>query len=149
MLESSVSNRVRQRLIASRIRCHEPGVVHHIENRQASASGTDVTLLCNRRLRDGSPSHRTAGLVVVLSVIGSLSATSASAAASQREMYPSPPRHFTGCIERRISNRANVGVDALEVAQDVEMKGCRFQTLRPAFTQAFQMLLRRVKLGVT
>src|SRR5437660_1107621 len=57
-------------------------------------------------------------------------------------------RHFTGCIEHRISNRANVGVDALEVAQHVKMEGCRFQTLRPAFTQAFQMLLRRAKLGV-
>src|SRR5207248_8750551 len=30
-------------------------------------------------------------------------------------------RHFPGCIEHRISNRANVGVDALKVAQDIEM----------------------------
>ena len=35
-------------------------------------------------------------------------------------------RHFTGCIEHRISNRANMRVDALKVAQNVKMERCRF-----------------------
>ena len=39
-------------------------------------------------------------------------------------------------------------VDALEIAQHVEMKGCRFQRLRPTFTEPFQVPFRCAQLGV-
>ena len=49
---------------------------------------------------------------------------------------------FAGCLENRIGDRADVRVDALEVAQDVEMERARLYAFRAAFTQPRQMTVR-------
>jgi hypothetical protein len=40
-----------------------------------------------------------------------------------------PYRYFAGCVEHPISNRANMAVDTLEIAQDVKMEGQSRQTM--------------------
>ena len=49
---------------------------------------------------------------------------------------------FAGCLENRIGDRADVRVDALEVAQDVEMERARLYAFRATFTQSRQMTVR-------
>jgi hypothetical protein len=55
-------------------------------------------------------------------------------------------RHFTRRIQDRIGKGADVRVDALEVAQNVEMKRGCFQRLRPALAQSFKVPLCRRQL---
>ena len=55
---------------------------------------------------------------------------------------------LAGLIQDRKCDRADVRMDALQVAQDVEVQGARVDALRAAGAQAREMVLRRVALGL-
>ena len=56
-------------------------------------------------------------------------------------------RQFAGGFQHRIGDRADMRMDALEVAQHVEMQRRRLQALRPAFAQPLEMPVGGFKLG--
>src|SRR5208282_3759816 len=56
-------------------------------------------------------------------------------------------RQFAGRFQHRISYRADMRIDALEVGERVEMQRGRLQALRSAFAQPLEMAVSRLDLG--
>src|SRR6202035_1956844 len=58
-----------------------------------------------------------------------------------------PRRQLAGSFQHRISDRADVRVNALEVAQDIEVQRARLDAFRPPFTEPFEMPVAGCKLN--
>ena len=63
--------------------------------------------------------------------------------------YAFPGRQSTSCLQHRIGDRADVRVNALEVAEDVEVQRGRLESFRAAFAQALEVAIRRFQLRLT
>jgi len=58
-------------------------------------------------------------------------------------------RHLSGGFKHRIGDRTDVGMNALEVAQDVEVERGRFDRFRPTCAQALEVVLGGLDFGET
>ena len=108
----------------------------------ARACGTNPCARADHGLSDNSRRRRCA-TPVVIGIERSVSAVRGSALRCRQDPLGRP-----GGIQHRISDRADVRMDAFQVAQHVEVQRGRFQGLRPAFAQALEMPLGGGELGV-
>jgi hypothetical protein len=67
----------------------------------------------------------------------------------QLGILPPEPRFSQLALgfEERIGSRGQVAMDSLQVANDIDMYCARLKRLRPATSQADEMVLRSVALG--